>query len=288
MTRYQAFTTHSASVHRFPNGRVGLVCTYTSCVPPDPIFATPRGFVRASSPSLRVFNATSRYVNQGGKRPGSIAIYLAVDHPDIFKLLDLRKNHGDEDERCRDLFYGIWVSDLFMQRVRNNEKWSLFCPSKIPSSLQDVYGDDYNQMYIEYESKGLYTRQVDAQSLWYAICNAQIETGTPYILYKDMINKKSNQKNVGVIKSSNLCTEIVEYTSPDEIAVCNLASIALPMFVRPDRTFDHGALHHIVKCITLNLNRVIEVNFYPVEKARRSNLRHVPSASGCRVLRMCT
>jgi ribonucleoside-diphosphate reductase alpha subunit len=239
-----------------------------------------KGVCTGIVPSLRVFNATSRYVNQGGKRPGSIAIYLAVDHPDIFKLLDLRKNHGDEDERCRDLFYGIWVSDLFMQRVRNNEKWSLFCPSKIPSSLQDVYGDDYNQMYIEYESKGLYTRQVDAQSLWYAICNAQIETGTPYILYKDMINKKSNQKNVGVIKSSNLCTEIVEYTSPDEIAVCNLASIALPMFVRPDRTFDHGALHHIVKCITLNLNRVIEVNFYPVEKARRSNLRHRPIGIG--------
>lgn len=239
-----------------------------------------KGVCTGIVPSLRVFNATSRYVNQGGKRPGSIAIYLAVDHPDIFKMLDLRKNHGDEEERCRDLFYGIWVSDLFMERVRNNEKWSLFCPSKIPDSLQELYGDEYKQTYIEYESKGLYTRQVDAQTLWYAICNAQIETGTPYILYKDAINKKSNQKNVGVIKSSNLCTEIMEYTSPDEIAVCNLASIALPMFVRKDRTFDFDALHQIVKCVTLNLNRVIDVNFYPVEKARRSNLRHRPIGIG--------
>lgn len=239
-----------------------------------------KGVCTGIVPSLRVFNATSRYVNQGGKRPGSIAIYLAVDHPDIFKLLDLRKNHGDEEERCRDLFYGIWVSDLFMERVRNNEKWSLFCPSKIPDSLQELYGDEYKQRYIEYESKGLYTRQVDAQTLWYSICNAQIETGTPYILYKDAINQKSNQKNVGVIKSSNLCTEIMEYTSPDEIAVCNLASIALPMFVRKDRTFDFEALHQIVKCVTLNLNRVIDVNFYPVEKARRSNLRHRPIGIG--------
>lgn len=239
-----------------------------------------KGVCTGIVPSLRVFNATSRYVNQGGKRPGSIAIYLAVDHPDIFKLLDLRKNHGDEEERCRDLFYGIWVSDLFMERVRNNEKWSLFCPSKIPDSLQELYGDEYKQRYLEYESQGLYTRQVDAQTLWYSICNAQIETGTPYILYKDAINQKSNQKNVGVIKSSNLCTEIMEYTSPDEIAVCNLASIALPMFVRKDRTFDFEALHQIVKCVTLNLNRVIDVNFYPVEKARRSNLRHRPIGIG--------
>lgn len=239
-----------------------------------------KGVCTGIVPSLRVFNATSRYVNQGGKRPGSIAIYLAVDHSDIFKLLDLRKNHGDEEERCRDLFYGIWVSDLFMERVRNNEKWSLFCPSKIPDSLQDVYGDEYKERYLEYESRGLYTRQVDAQTLWYAICNAQIETGTPYILYKDAINKKSNQKNVGVIKSSNLCTEIMEYTSPDEIAVCNLASVALPRFVRPDRTFDHERLHDIVKCVTFNLNRVIDVNFYPVEKARRSNMRHRPVGIG--------
>lgn len=239
-----------------------------------------KGVCTGIVPSLRVFNATSRYVNQGGKRPGSIAIYLAVDHPDIFKMLDLRKNHGDEEERCRDLFYGIWVSDLFMERVRNNGKWSLFCPSKIPESLQDVYGNEYTSRYLDYEERGLFTRQVDAQTLWYAICNSQIETGNPYILYKDAINYKSNQKNVGVIKSSNLCTEIVEYTSPDEIAVCNLASIALPMFVKNDRTFDYDALHHIVKCVTLNLNRVIDVNFYPVEKARRSNMRHRPVGIG--------
>lgn len=232
-------------------------------------------------PSLRVFNATSRYVNQGGKRPGSIAIYLAVDHPDIFKLLELRKNHGDEEERCRDLFYGVWVSDLFMERVKNNEKWSLFCPSKIRDSLQDMYGDAYTEAYLRLERDGLYVKQVDAQQLWFAICNAQIETGTPYILYKDAINKKSNQKNVGVIKSSNLCTEIVEYTSPTEIAVCNLASIGLPMFVDVStKTFDFAKLHEIVKIVTVNLNKVIDVNFYPVEKARRSNMRHRPIGIG--------
>ena len=240
-----------------------------------------KGVCTGIVPSLRVFNATSRYVNQGGKRPGSIAIYLSVDHPDIFKLLDLRKNHGDEEERCRDLFYGVWVSDLFMERVKDNGKWSLFCPSKIPSPLHEVYGHDYDKLYLEYEERGLYSHQVDAQKLWYAICNAQIETGTPYILYKDAVNKKSNQKNVGVIKSSNLCTEIVEYTSPDEIAVCNLASIALPMFVNAtDKTFDYAKLHEIVKIVTLNLNRVIDVNFYPVEKARRSNMRHRPIGIG--------
>jgi len=238
-----------------------------------------KGVCTGIVPTLRVFNATSRYVNQGGKRPGSIAIYLSVDHPDIFKLMDLRKNHGDEEERCRDLFYGIWVSDLFMERVKNNKKWSLFCPSKIPKGLQDMYGDEYEKTYLQYEEEGLYVKQVDAHKLWYAICNAQIETGNPYLLYKDAINRKSNQSNVGVIKSSNLCTEIVEYTSPDEIAVCNLASIALPMFVK-DGTFDYEELHQIVKIITLNLNRVIDVNFYPVEKAKRSNFRHRPIGVG--------
>lgn len=232
-------------------------------------------------PMLRVFNATSRYVNQGGKRPGSIAIYLSVDHPDIFKLLELRKNHGDEEERCRDLFYGLWVSDLFMERVKNNAKWSLFCPSKLPHALHDVYGKEYETLYLQYEADGLYDKQVDAQELWFAICNAQMETGTPYLLYKDAVNTKSNQMNVGVIKSSNLCTEIVEYTSPTEIAVCNLASVALPMFVDRDaKTFDFEKLHAIVKTVTVNLNKIIDVNFYPVEKARRSNTRHRPIGIG--------
>ena len=239
-----------------------------------------KGVCTGIVPSLRVFNATSRYVNQGGKRPGSIAVYLAVDHPDIFKLIDLRKNHGDEEERCRDLFYGVWVSDLFMERVKANDKWSLFCPSKIPESLQDVCGEDYKDRYLQYEREGLYVKQVDAQKLWFAICNAQIETGTPYILYKDSVNAKSNQMNVGVIKSSNLCTEIVEYTSPDEIAVCNLASIALPMFVKDNDTFDFEMLHKIAKIVTINLNKVIDVNFYPVDKAKRSNMRHRPIGIG--------
>jgi len=230
-------------------------------------------------PSLRVFNATSRYVNQGGKRPGSIAIYLSVDHLDIFKLLDMRKNHGDEEERCRDLFSGVWISDLFMERVRDDMTWSLFCPSTLPEKLENVYGDDYRALYERYESQGLYRQQVPAQKLWIAICNSQIETGNPYLLYKDAVNRKSNQQNVGVIKSSNLCTEIVEYTAPDEIAVCNLASIALPKFVK-NKTFDHEKLHEVVKIITRNLNRVIDVNFYPVDKARKSNMRHRPIGIG--------
>lgn len=245
-----------------------------------------KGVCTGIIPSLRVFNATSRYVNQGGKRPGSIAIYLSVDHPDIFKLLDMRKNHGDEEERCRDLFSGIWISDLFMERVEKNENWSLFCPSKIPTGLQDVYGDEYRKLYLRYEAEGLYSKQVSAQKLWIAICNAQIETGNPYLLYKDTVNAKSNQQNVGVIKSSNLCTEIVEYTSPDEIAVCNLASIALPKFVElPDTgegwpKFNFEKLYQIVKTVTRNLNRVIDINFYPVDKARRSNMRHRPIGIG--------
>lgn len=239
-----------------------------------------KGVCTGIIPSLRVFNATSRYVNQGGKRPGSIAVYLSVDHPDIFKFLDMRKNHGDEEERCRDLFSGVWISDLFMERVRDNKPWSLFCPHSVPESLQDVYGEKYNELYVRYEAEGLYKTQVPAQTLWLAICNAQIETGNPYLLYKDAVNEKTNQQNVGVIKSSNLCTEILEYTAPDEIAVCNLASVALPKFVRPDRTFDHAKLHEVVKLITRNLNRVIDINFYPVDKAKRSNFRHRPIGIG--------
>tara|TARA_Y100000389_G_scaffold136750_1_gene134332 strand:+ start:3764 stop:6031 length:2268 start_codon:yes stop_codon:yes gene_type:complete len=231
-------------------------------------------------PSLRVFNATSRYVNQSGHRPGSVAIYLTVDHADIYKFLDLKKNHGDEEERCRDLFYGLWVPDLFMERVKNDDVWSLFCPKTIDYKLENVYGDEYNRMYLEFERKHMYVKQVKAQHLWFAICNSQIETGTPYILYKDAVNRKSNQQNVGIIKSSNLCTEIVEYTSPDEIAVCNLASISLPSFVNKDHSFDHKRLHDVTKIITKNLNKVIDINFYPVDKARLSNMRHRPIGIG--------
>lgn len=231
-------------------------------------------------PSLRVFNATSRYVNQGGKRPGSIAIYLGLEHPDIMSFLELKKNHGDEEQRCRDLFYGVWVSDLFMKRVEEDAMWSMFCPSSLSTPLEDVYGDEYERLYLEYESKKLYKHQVKARNIWFAICNAQIETGTPYLLYKDAVNSKSNQKNVGTIKSSNLCCEIVEYTSKDETAVCNLASISLPMFVNDDKTFDHERLHSVAKVVCRNLNRVIDINMYPVEKAKRSNKRHRPIGIG--------
>ena len=231
-------------------------------------------------PSLRVFNATSRYVNQSGHRPGSIAIYLSVDHADIYKFLDLKKNHGDEEERCRDLFYGLWMCDLFMERVKNDEMWSLFCPNKVGYVLENVYGDEYKNIYEKLEQDKKYIKQVKAQHLWFAICNSQIETGTPYIVYKDSVNKKSNQMNVGIIKSSNLCTEIMEYTSPDEIAVCNLASISLPSFVNEDNTYNHEKLHRVVKVITKNLNKIIDINYYPVEKARVSNMRHRPIGIG--------
>ena len=374
-----------------------------------------KGVCSGIVPALRVFNATSRYVNQGGKRPGSIAIYLSVDHPDVSKFLDLKKNTGDEEERCRDLFYALWIPDLFMKRVKENGKWSLFCPHKVPG-LSDVYSEEYENIYLEAENNKLYNEQVDAQKLWFSICNSQIETGTPYILYKDHVNRKSNQMNVGTIKSSNLCvhpdtkvltdngevvigeyenqsinvwngkrfsnvvvkktgenvnlnkihfnlktsitctpehkfhkqlhnidttieipcnelkvgdemmhfrmpdgrlvkpivtriehnvetsdtycftepfehkavfngvltgqcTEIMEYTSPEETAVCNLASISLPMFVK-NQTFDFEKLHEITKVITINLNKVIDINFYPTEKAERSNFRHRPIGIG--------
>lgn len=230
-------------------------------------------------PMLRNFNATARYVDQGGKRPGSIAVYLQVDHPDIFDFLDMKKNTGDEEQRCRDLFYAVWVTDLFMKRVKNNDIWSLFCPHDCPD-LADKYGIDYENAYLEYESQGKYRKQVDAQKLWFAICQAQIETGTPYVLYKDAINEKTNQKNVGTIKSSNLCCEIAEYSSPDETAVCNLASISLPQFVKEDHSFDYGHLSNIASIITKNLNKVIDRNYYPTPESKRSNMRHRPIGIG--------
>jgi ribonucleoside-diphosphate reductase alpha subunit len=231
-------------------------------------------------PMLRNFDMTARYVDQGGgKRKGSFAVYLEPWHADIFDFLDLKKNHGKEEMRARDLFYAIWIPDLFMQRVENNEMWSLFCPNECPG-LADVWGEDFERLYQKYESEGKFRKQVKAQDIWFEILEAQIETGTPYILYKDSANRKSNQKNLGTIKSSNLCTEIIEYTAPDEVAVCNLASIALPKFVTDDGKFDHDRLFEITKVATRNLNKVIDINYYPVEEARKSNMRHRPIGLG--------
>ncbi len=231
-------------------------------------------------PMLRNFDMTARYVDQGGgKRKGSFAIYLEPWHADIFTFLDLKKNHGKEELRARDLFYALWVSDLFMKRVQDNADWSLFCPNEAPG-LADCYGEEFEKLYLKYEKEGRYRKQVKAQDLWFEVLEAQIETGTPYMLYKDAANKKSNQKNLGTIKSSNLCTEIIEYTSPDEVAVCNLASIALPKFVAEDGTFDHQKLYDITYVVTKNLNKVIDVNYYPVKEAQNSNMRHRPIGIG--------
>ncbi|XP_047001423.1 ribonucleoside-diphosphate reductase large subunit [Schistocerca americana] len=231
-------------------------------------------------PMLRVYNNTSRYVDQGGnKRPGAFAIYLEPWHADVFEFLDLKKNTGKEEVRARDLFYALWIPDLFMRRVEANEEWSLMCPHNCPG-LQDCWGEEFEKLYTKYEAEGRYVRKVRAQQLWYAIIESQVETGTPYMLYKDACNRKSNQQNLGTIKSSNLCTEIIEYTSPTEIAVCNLASIAVNMFVKPDKTYDFDKLKEVSKIATKNLNKIIEVNFYPVPEARTSNMRHRPIGIG--------
>ena len=232
-------------------------------------------------PMLRVFNDTARYVDQGGgKRKGSIAIYLEPWHPDIIQFLDLRKNHGKEELRARDLFYALWTPDLFMERVEQNADWSFFCPNECPG-LQDAYGEEFKQLYESYEAQGLARETVPARTVWDKVVEAQIETGTPYMLYKDSANMKSNQKNLGTIRSSNLCTEIMEYTSKDEVAVCNLASIALPRFVNQEsKQFDFQKLYDVTYHVTGNLNRVIDVNYYPVEEARNSNMRHRPIGLG--------
>jgi ribonucleoside-diphosphate reductase alpha chain len=230
-------------------------------------------------PMLRVFNDTARYVDQGGgKRKGSFAIYLEPWHADVFDFLELKKNHGKEEIKARDLFYALWIPDLFMKRVEANGEWSLFCPNEAPG-LADCYGKKFEELYTRYEQEGRARKTIKAQELWFAILESQIETGTPYMLYKDACNEKSNQKNLGTIKSSNLCTEIVEYTSADEIAVCNLASIALPRFVINGK-FDHNKLFEITRVATKNLNKVIDVNYYPVEETRRSNMRHRPIGLG--------
>ncbi|KAM0933079.1 putative ribonucleoside-diphosphate reductase [Dioscorea sansibarensis] len=250
-------------------------------------------------PMLRVFNDTARYVDQGGgKRKGAFAVYMEPWHADIFEFLDLRKNHGKEEHRARDLFYALWIPDLFMDRVHSNEQWSLFCPNEAPG-LADCWGDEFVNLYLKYEKEGKAKKVVSAQSLWFGILRSQIETGTPYMLYKDTCNRKSNQQNLGTIKSSNLCTEIIEFTSPTETAVCNLASIALPRFVREKgvpieahpsklvgssgsktRYFDFEKLAEITAIVTVNLNKIIDVNYYPVETAKKSNLRHRPIGIG--------
>lgn len=229
-------------------------------------------------PMLRVFNETARYVDQAGKRRGAFAIYLEPWHADVFEFLDLRKNHGKEEMRARDLFYSLWVPDLFMERIKSDGDWSLFDPAVAPG-LSDVYGDEFNALYEKYEAEGKANRTVKARDLWFKVLESQIETGTPYIGYKDAINKKSNQKNVGVIKSSNLCHEIFEVSTPDETAVCNLASLALPKFAEEGK-FDHQTLYEVAYQAVFNMNRVIDNNHYPVESTRRSNMRHRPVGLG--------
>ena len=231
-------------------------------------------------PMLRVFNDTARYVDQGGgKRKGSFAIYIEPWHSDIFDFLELRKNHGKEEQRARDLFYALWTPDLFMKRVEENGDWTLMCPNECPG-LADSWGPEFEALYTKYEAEGKGRKTIKAQDLWFKVLESQMETGTPYMLFKDAANGKSNQQNLGTIRSSNLCTEIIEYTSPDEVAVCNLASIAIPKFVKEDRTFDHDKLFEVTYRVTRNLNRVIDRNYYPIPEARNSNMRHRPIGLG--------
>ena len=231
-------------------------------------------------PMLRVFNNTARYINQGSKRNGSFAIYLEPWHADVEDFLNMKNNHGDEEMKGRDLFYALWIPDLFMKKVEKNESWCLFCPNKCPG-LADVYGENFDILYKEYENKGLANKVIKARDLWFKILDAQMETGTPYLLFKDACNKKSNQKNIGTIKSSNLCTEIIEYSDNKETAVCNLASIGLPSFVNKEtKEFDYEKLHSVSKILTKNLNNIIDINYYPTEKTKLSNFRHRPIGIG--------
>jgi ribonucleotide reductase alpha subunit len=230
-------------------------------------------------PMLKVYNATARYVNQSGKRAGSFAIYLEPWHPDIDSFLDMKKNHGDEEMKARDLFYALWIPDLFMKRVETSGTWTLMCPDECPG-LADVYGDAFVELYTKYETEGKGRKTVGARDLWFKILDSQMETGTPYLLYKDAVNEKSNQKNIGTIKSSNLCTEIMEYSDDTETAVCNLASIGLSKFVKEDKTFDYDKLHEVTKVVAENLDKVIDINFYPTDKTRVSNMKHRPIGIG--------
>lgn len=235
-------------------------------------------------PMLRVFNNTARYIDQGGRRNGSFAIYLEPWHADIVDFLDLKKNQGDEEMRARDLFYALWIPDLFMEKIKTNEDWCLFCPDECPG-LADVYGDEFKELYNKYELEGNFKRKIKSRDLWFKILDSQMETGTPYLCYKDASNHKSNQKNLGTIKSSNLCTEIIEYSDKNETAVCNLASIALNKFINFDtdnnkNIFNYERLHHVVRVVTRNLNHVIDINYYPTEKTKTSNFRHRPIGIG--------
>jgi ribonucleoside-diphosphate reductase alpha subunit len=244
------------------------------------------GYSNGIVPMLRVFNETARYVDQGGgKRKGSFAVYLEPWHADVYEFLEMKKNHGKEEQRARDLFYALWIPDLFMRRVKENGEWTLFCPNEAYDKEQnkgliDVWGEEFESMYTRLEAEGKGRKTVKAQQLWFRILESQMETGTPYMLYKDAANRKSNQQNLGTIHCSNLCTEIVEYTSSDEVAVCNLASIALSAFARSDAPYDFEGLYNVTKVATRNLNKVIERNYYPVEQARRSNMRHRPIGLG--------
>ena len=230
-------------------------------------------------PMLKVYNATARYVSQGGKRGGSFAIYLEPWHADIDNFLEMKKNHGDEEMKARDLFYALWIPDLFMERVKTNGDWTLMCPDQCPG-LSDVYGAKFVELYTKYEAEGKGRKTVGARELWFKILDSQMETGTPYLLYKDAANEKSNQKNIGTIKSSNLCTEIMEYSDDKETAVCNLASIGLSKFVKEDKTFDYDKLHEVTKVVAENLDKVIDINFYPTDNTKRSNMRHRPVGTG--------
>lgn len=237
------------------------------------------GYSNGIVPMLRAYDATARYVDQGGnKRPGAFAIYLEPWHADVFDFIDLRKNHGKEEVRARDLFYALWIPDLFMRRVEEDGEWALMCPHECPG-LADCHGKAFDELYESYERQGKYRKMIKAQKLWYAILEAQTETGGPFMLYKDAANAKSNQQNLGTIKSSNLCTEIIEYSAPDEVAVCNLASLALPAFIT-NGEYDFQKLHDVTKVVTKNLNKVIDVNYYPVPEARNSNMRHRPVGLG--------
>lgn len=246
----------------------------------DSYIAGTNGISNGLVPMLQVYNDAARYVDQGGgKRKGSFAIYLEPWHADIFDFLELKKNHGKEEQRARDLFYALWIPDLFMERVKSNKDWTLMCPHECPG-LPDVHSKEFNELYLKYEKEGKGRKTVKAQDLWYKILEAQIETGTPYMCYKDACNSKSNQQNLGTIKSSNLCSEIVQYTSPEEIAVCNLASIALPRFIEEDGTYNFERLSEIAGVCVRNLNKVIDLNYYPVEEARTSNMKHRPIGIG--------
>jgi ribonucleoside-diphosphate reductase alpha subunit len=259
------------------SGGIGIHCSNIRANG-SPIKGT-NGVADGIVPMLRVFNNTARYVNQGGgKRKGSFAIYLEPWHADVMEFLELRLNQGDEEMRCRDLFTAMWIPDLFMEKVEKDEEWHLMCPHECPG-LPDVYGEAFNELYRTYVAQGRFKKAVKARLVWDAILKSQVETGTPYMCYKDSVNAKSNQKNIGTIKSSNLCTEIMEVSGPDETAVCNLASICLPSLVK-NKQFDFEQLHAVTRVVTRNLNRVIDKNYYPTEAARKSNMRHRPIGIG--------